>query len=105
MVTSTCEYLGLDLRVKSINYSYRFGFTCHIFCNMQVHTLMVQSNPFIADTVGTNNFVLYSEVSLIQGLLVFSSRYGMRNGAVKHNMATLSELSLGVCWQGRLSRG
>ena len=63
---------------------------------MQVHTLVVQSNPSIADTTRTNKFVLYSEVSLTQWHPVFSSRHGMRNVAVEHNMATLSELSLGV---------
>ena len=29
----------------------------------------------------------------------------MHNRAVEHNMATLSELSVAICWQGRVSRG
>ena len=93
----------LRFKVKSINFHTDLDLLGHvknlwiIFCNTQVHTLVVQSNPSIADTTGTNKFVLYSEVSLIQWLPVFSSSHGMRNVAVEHNMhATLSELSLGV---------
>ena len=33
--------------------------------------LWIQWNPSIADTIGTNNFVVYSEVSLTQGLPVY----------------------------------
>ena len=34
-----------------------------------------------------------------------SGRRGMRNRAVDHNVATFSELSLAVRWQGRVRRG
>ena len=49
-----------------------------------------------------------SEVSLTQKLQVYSisSRCGMRNLAVEHNIATFSDLSLTVARrQGRLTRG
>ena len=53
----------------------------------------------MTDTIGNQHFVPYSEVSLTQGLLV---GVVLRNRAVKHNVATFSELSLAVHWQGRL---
>ena len=54
------------------------------------------------DTIGNQNFVRNSEVSLTQGLPVYSSRRGMCNRAVEHNVAVFSELSFAVHWQGRL---
>ena len=44
-------------------------------------------------------------LSLTQEHPVYSSRHGMCNCAVEHNVATFSELALAVCWRGRLSRG
>ena len=38
----------------------------------------LQWNPSIADTIGTNNFVHYSEVSLTQGFSVYRSVPGKR---------------------------
>ena len=60
--------------------------------------LALQWNPSIADTIGTNNFVLYEEMFLIQGLPVGLI---LGNRAVEYNMATFSELSLAVRWQGQ----
>ena len=62
----------------------------------------IQWNPCIADTIGNQHLVLYSEVSLTQGLLVYSVFqvgvvHVLCNRAVEHK-------SLAVHWQGRLSR-
>ena len=59
--------------------------------------------PSITDTIGSQNFVCYSEVSLTQRFPVyFSGRRRMHNRAVEHNMAAFSERSFAVRWQGRL---
>ena len=50
------------------------------------------------DTTGNLHFIVCSKVSLTQGFQYISSRCGMRNLAVEHNMATFSELSLAVRW-------
>ena len=55
----------------------------------------IQWNPTIMDTIGNQNVVCYSEMSLTQGLLGYSGRHGMHNWAVDHNMAVFfSELFL-----------
>ena len=73
---------------------------------MKLLQLYIQWKPSITDTIGTQYFVCYSEVSPTQGLLVyFRYRHGMRNPAVEYNIAAFSELSFAVHWQGRLSRG
>ena len=54
------------------------------------------------DTIGTQHFVRYSEVSLTQGLPV---GVVLRNLAVEYNVAAFSELSFAVRCQGGLSRG
>ena len=59
----------------------------------------------IAYTIETNNFVLYSEVPNTGASGIFPVGVVLHNWAVEYNMATFSELSLAVCWQGRLSRG
>ena len=65
----------------------------------------VQWNPSITDTIGTQHFVRYSEVSLTQGSFRYiSGRRGMRNPA-EYNVAAFSDLSFAVRWQGGLSRG
>ena len=38
----------------------------------------------------------------LRGFRYISTRRGMRNKAVEHNVAGFSELSFAVCWQGRL---
>ena len=55
-----------------------------------------------ADTIGNQHFVPHNKVSLTQGLPVYF--VVLRNGAVEYNVATFSELSFAVCWQGNLSR-
>ena len=55
---------------------------------------VLQWNPSITDTIGNQNFVRNSEVSLTHGLPVYSGRCGMRNWAVERNVAAFSELSL-----------
>ena len=59
---------------------------------------LLQWNPSIMDTLGTQNCVRYNEVSLSQGLTVYFR-------AVEHNVAVFSELSFAVRRQGILSRG
>ena len=54
----------------------------------------------ITDTIGTQHFVHYSEVSLTQGLPVIFPV--LRNPPVEYNVAAFSELSFAVRWQGRL---
>lgn len=49
------------------------------------------------DTIENQQFVQYSGVT--------SSRRGMLNWAVEHNVAGFSELYFAVCWQGRIDRG
>ena len=53
------------------------------------------------DTIGNPHFTVCSKMSLTQGFQYISSGCGTCNWAVKHNMATFSELSLAVCWQGK----
>ena len=65
-------------------------------CQLKKKSFTVE--PSIVDTIRTNNFVHYSEVSLTQGLYI-SSRHSLRHTAVEHNVATFSELSLAVRWQ------
>ena len=64
--------------------------------------LWYSGTPSRVDTIGSNNFVRYSEVSLTQRLLVGVVLYYR---AVEHNVGTFSEFFLAVRWQGRLSRG
>ena len=66
--------------------------------------MCVQWNPSITDTIGNQNFVRSSEVSL-RGFRYISGRRGMRNRAAEHNVASFSELSFAVRWQGMLRRG
>ena len=40
-------------------------------CSFKYVTIYIQWNPSITDTVGDQNFVHYSEVSLTQGLPVY----------------------------------
>ena len=54
------------------------------------------------DTIGNQNFVRNSEVSLTKGYI--SGRRGTRNRAVERNVAAFSELSFAVHWQGMLHR-
>ena len=49
------------------------------------------------DTIENQQFVEYSGVT--------SSRHGMLNWAVEHNVAGFSELYFAVRWQGRMDRG
>ena len=68
----------------------------------------LQWNPSIMDTVETQHFVSYSEVSLTRTSGIFPVGMVLRELAVEYNMAALSELSklsFAVCWQGRLRRG
>ena len=68
--------------------------------------MYVQWNPSITDTIETQHFIRYSEVSLTQGLLgIFPVGVVLRNPAVEYNVAAFSELSFAVRWQGRLSKG
>ena len=68
------------------------------FLERQFPPMSVQWNPSITDTIGNQQFVLYSEVSLTQGLLV---------GVVcviellSTTWLWFSELSFAVRWQGR----
>ena len=64
--------------------------------------LWYSGTPSRVDTIGSNNFVHYSEVSLTQRLPVGIVLYCR---AFEHNVGTFSELFLAVRWQGRLSRG
>ena len=48
----------------------------------------------MTDTIGNQQFVPYSEVSLTRGFQYISGRCGMRNWAVEHIVATFSELYL-----------
>ena len=57
------------------------------------------------DTIGNQHFVPCSEGSLTQGFRCTSSRCGMCNRAVEHNVAAFSVLSIAAHWQGRLNRG
>ena len=58
------------------------------------------------DTIGNQNFVPNSEVSLTQRLPVFLRyRRDLRNWAVEQNMVAFSEFSLAASWQRRLHRG
>ena len=50
----------------------------------------------MADTIGSNNFVLYNEVSLTQGFRYSSGRHGKRNWAVEENVVTFAEIFLAV---------
>ena len=66
----------------------------------------VQWNPSITDTIGDQHFVPNSEGVPNSGASgIFLVGRGMRNRIVEHNVSAFSELSFGVCWQGRLSRG
>ena len=47
-----------------------------------VFRLKLQWNPSITDTLGTQNFVHYNEVSLSQGFWYISGRRGMHNRAL-----------------------
>ena len=55
---------------------------------------VVQWNPSIMDTIGTQYFVHYSEVSLTQGLPsgIFPVGVVPHNPAVEYNVAAFSEL-------------
>ena len=53
---------------------------------------IVQLNPSITDTIGSQNFVHYREV--LRGFQYISGKRGMRNLAVEHNVAAFSELPL-----------
>ena len=66
----------------------------------QLLTHVIQWNPTIIDTTGTQDFVRYSEVSLSQGLSV---GVVLCNPAVEYSVAAFSELSFAECWQGGLS--
>ena len=59
------------------------------------------------DTIGTQRFVRYSEVSLYNSGASGTFPVGvvLRNLAVEYNVAVFSELSFAVPWQVRLSRG
>ena len=46
---------------------HEFYYSKHV-CNMYVHVL--QWSPSITDTTGTKHFVLYSDVSFAQGVIV-----------------------------------
>ena len=62
----------------------------------------IQWNPSITDTIGTQHFVSYSEVSLTQGLPVYFWYMVLCNLAVEY-VAAFLELSFAVRWQGGLS--
>ena len=47
-----------------------------------MHGTILQWNPSITDTLGTQNFVRYNEVSLSQGFWYISGRRGMHNRAL-----------------------
>ena len=67
---------------------------------------LIQWNPSGTDTIGTQHFFRYSEVSLTRGASgIFPVGVVLCNPAVEYNMAAFSELSFAVRWQGRLSRG
>ena len=70
-----------------------------------LHITVYSGTPPITDTIETQHFVPYSEVSLTQGLLYISGRRGVRNPAVDNNVAAFFELYFAVRWQRRLSRG
>ena len=53
------------------------------------------------DTTGNLHFTVCCKVSLTQGIKYISSMCGTCTWAVEHNMATFSELSLAVCWEGK----
>ena len=65
----------------------------------QFHLLL---NLSIVDTIGNLHFDPYSEVFLTEGFRYISSRCGVCNWAIEHNVAIFSELSFTLCWQGRL---
>ena len=50
----------------------------------------------MADTIGSNNFVLYNEVSLTQGFRHSSGRHGKRNWAVEETVVIFAEIFLAV---------
>ena len=54
----------------------------------------VYGEPPLVDTTGTNNFVLYNEVSLTQAFAIVTVAIGLCDWAVEHNVATFSEPSL-----------
>ena len=69
-----------------------------------LHLAYIQWNPSIMNTLGTQNFVRYNEVSLSRGFRYIFGRRGM-NRAVEQNVAAFSELSFAVRRQGMLRRG
>ena len=62
--------------------------------------IIIQWNPSITDTLGIFSLIANSEASGI-----FLVGVVLHNRAVEHNVAAFSELSLAICWLGRLSRG
>ena len=73
---------------------------------MEIH-VYIQWNPSIMDTIGTQHFVRYSELSLYNSGAsgTFLVSVVLRNPAVEYDVAVFSELSFPVPWQVRLSRG
>ena len=61
-----------------------------------MYTLTLQWNLSIVDTIGSQHFVPYSEVSLNSWASDILVGMVLRNQAVEHNMAMFSELSLAV---------
>ena len=57
--------------------------------------IVLQWNPSIMDTIGTQYFVHYREISPTQGFPVYSVGVVLHNPAVEHNVAAFSELSAG----------
>ena len=64
--------------------------------------IIIQWNPSITDTLGTNIFSLIAN-SGASG--IFLVGVVLRNQDVEHNVAAFFEISFALCWQGRLSRG
>ena len=65
----------------------------------------LQLEPLHHGHHGNQHFVRNSKVSLIRDFRYISGRRGIHNKAVEYNVATFSELSFAVRWQGRLSKG
>jgi len=87
--------VSLELHPQGVELTVRLACIRILVCVREVKT-----------PIENKHFVPYSEVSLTQGLLgIFLVGMVLCNGAVELNVATLSELSVTVCWQERLSRG